>query len=249
MILVVGIAIVRFLGGSDATMRTSGRMGGSDSASPQPATGTTPVPTTESPSSSKTQGATRPLDPVQPQGPDRARGRVRVPTEGDGNFIVAHGDEAASNGGLTYTVEIEEELPFAAKVSARMIRATLQDKRGWGRVLDMSFRQVSEYPDLRILVATPNTTDALCAPLQTMGRVSCRNGDLVVLNARRWAFGIDDYRGNLRGYRSYLVNHEVGHALGRSHVECVGRGLPAPVMQQQTYGLDGCTQNPWPITS
>ena len=180
--------------------------------------------------------------------PAEASGRtMRIPVSGPGEFSVAGRDVAvASVESLDYTVEVERSLPFAVSDVATQIRLVLQDSRGWTAVNETAFQQVAADPDLRVLVATPSTTDRLCAPLKTRGRVSCRNGDLVVINARRWAFGVPDYRGRLRDYRRYVVNHEVGHALGEDHVECPGQGRPAPVMLQQTYGLDGCRRNPWP---
>jgi hypothetical protein len=193
---------------------------------------------TPSPSGSRP----REVRPAKPSGRT-----LRIPVSGPGEFAVARKDAAvASADSMDYTVEVERSLPFAARDVATQIRLVLQDPRGWTAVNETAFQQVLTSPDLRVLVATPSTTDRLCAPLQTRGRVSCRNGHLVVINARRWAFGVPDYRGRLMDYRRYVVNHEVGHALGEDHVECPGPGLPAPVMLQQTYGLDGCRRNPWP---
>ena len=67
-----------------------------------------------------------------------------------------------------------------------------------------------------------------------------------MLNLRRWVLGAAAYGSDVAGYRTYLVNHEVGHGIGHAHAYCGGKGKAAPVMMQQTYGLKGCTAWPWP---
>lgn len=172
-----------------------------------------------------------------------------VPATGPGTFAVTPGQSgvAGTEGSLlTYTVEVETGLPFDPIEVAAVVDATLADPRSWIAEGRTSFQRVPADGDIRILVATPGTTDELCAPLRTRGEVSCRNGQNVVLNAMRWAFAVPHYDGDIDGYRQYVVNHEVGHALGESHVQCPGPGEVAPVMLQQTYSLDGCVANSWP---
>ena len=63
------------------------------------------------------------------------------------------------------------------------------------------------------------------------------NVNRVVINVARWVRGDAAYVGDLNAYRSYLINHEDGHALGHQHAhQCLPGGL-APVMMQQTIGL------------
>lgn len=169
---------------------------------------------------------------------------TRIPERGPGTFEVAAAAARGSHDGVTYRVEVEQGLPFSTVDVARLVESTLSDQRGWAT--RHTLVRVDGLADLRILLATPETADRLCAPLSTGGRLSCRNGRDVVLNAWRWQFGADGYAGDLRAYRRYVVNHETGHALGYPHVGCPGSGRLAPVMLQQTKSLAGCRPNPWP---
>lgn len=183
----------------------------------------------------------------------------KVVQKGDGRFrvlAVPAGSvrQTPSSGRVVrYTVETEGGLGVEPTAYARTVVADLTDPRGWQnrdrvKLVNLSPAQVrgGQRPDLRIMLTSPDTTDRLCAPLQTRGRVSCHNGGRVVLNAKRWLLGADAYGTDVAAYREYLVNHEVGHGIGHGHVQCGGKGRPAPVMMQQTYGLDGCTPWPWP---
>lgn len=188
-------------------------------------------------------------------------GAAKVVQRGNGRFTVLAPPRGSvkstpsSGRKVTYTLEAEGGLGVDAGVYAKTVVNDLTDARGWQRRDKVRFVNLTpaqaasgRKPDLRITLASPDTTDRLCAPLQTRGQVSCHNGGRVVLNARRWLHGADAYGKDLTRYRSYLVNHEVGHGIGHGHVQCAGKGRPASVMMQQTYGLQGCTAWPWPAT-
>lgn len=154
---------------------------------------------------------------------------------------------------VRYTVETEGGLGVDRAGYAAKVATVLTDARGWQTKDRVRFINVSPgaaakgaRTDLRIRLTSPATTDRLCAPLQTRGRVSCHNGSNVVLNARRWLLGVDAYGKDINSYRTYLINHEVGHGLGHGHAGCPGAGKDAPVMMQQTYGVKGCKPWPWP---
>jgi len=170
-----------------------------------------------------------------------------VPQQASGTYAVAPASDApVPSGAVTYRVEVERGLPFRARAFAHAVDRTLADPRSWPARTGRPMVRVEGEAALRVVLPSPRTTDRLCAPLTTKGKVSCRNGDDVVINAWRWAEGAASYDGDLAAYRLYVVNHEVGHGLGHGHLPCKGKGDPAPVMLQQTLGLHGCVANPWP---
>jgi len=147
--------------------------------------------------------------------------------------------------GLRVAVLVEGGLPISVHTLARITRHVLGDPRGWRR-MGYAFRLVNEHADVEIVLASPALTDRLCAPLQTLGRYSCAQGSRAVLNFARWQRGATAYR-SLNRYRIYMLNHEVGHLLGRAHAYCSAAGALAPVMVQQTKGVAPCRPNPWPL--
>lgn len=151
-----------------------------------------------------------------------------------------------------FRVAVESNLAKTVKLLDVLakIDATLGDSRSWvggGKYRLQQVPSTSSY-QFTIYLVTSQTSSALCAPLYTGGYTSCRQGGRVVLNLDRWMTSVPEYvkaKVPLDVYRTYMINHEVGHALGNSHELCPAKGKPAPVMEQQTLGLHGCTPNPW----
>jgi hypothetical protein len=166
-----------------------------------------------------------------------------------GTLEIAAGTQgdAATVNALRIRVEVEAGIAVDSDCFANTTLSILRDERGWSSTDNVTFVRVDdESYDLRLVLASPAKTDSLCRPANTAGIYSCRNQDAVIINLMRWESGTDDYRGDLTTYRRYLINHEVGHFLGKGHLRCPAAGEPAPVMMQQTKGLGDCTPNGWP---
>ncbi len=147
-----------------------------------------------------------------------------------------------------YCVQVEEGIDFSPDEFAAVIDVVLANEKSWIAGKKWMFQRVPDCAgaNLRIKLAVPRTVDRLCAPVaQTVGKFSCRNGSNIYINLDRWTKGVTHFP-DLTVYRNMVINHEVGHFLGFSHVGCPGPGQLARVMQRQSDTLDGCVLNPYP---
>jgi hypothetical protein len=128
-------------------------------------------------------------------------------------------------------------------------RSTYADVRGWSQAGTVAFREVPSGCDFTLWLTASQL-------MPTFGEIcdstwSCRVGPNVVVNYDRWQHASpawNEYGGTLSNYREMVINHETGHWLGFNHALCPGPGQQAPVMQQQSINLQGCSFNPWPTT-
>ncbi|GAA2195621.1 DUF3152 domain-containing protein [Micromonospora lupini] len=183
-----------------------------------------------------------------------------VPTAGTGRF--GHDDHAGPVLGRAgelrrYRVAVESGSNEDVSAFAQAVRVALAGPGSW---VDSGRLRLQQVPgnaprDFTVYLATARTAGRMCAEggvdIRINGRpyTSCRAPGQVIINLDRWRLSVPHYVSAgvpLAVYRTYVVNHEVGHQLGHRHERCPGVGRPAPVMMQQTLFLNGCRVNPWP---
>jgi len=173
---------------------------------------------------------------------------------------------------FSYTVEVEDGIDtvdFGGDDSvARMVDATLANPKSWTADGAVAFRRIAgDEPAFRVSLASPMTVRENCG-YDIELEASCYNSATgrVYLNLARWVRGARSFQGDIGSYRQYLVNHEVGHAIGYpAHEPCPADGALAPIMMQQTFGVnngdihqldpegvvpdndDTCRYNAWPF--
>jgi hypothetical protein len=154
---------------------------------------------------------------------------------------------AAATRTITYEVVTRGDVRADLGEFRATAAAVLGDARGWSLGGSVRFVRVSSGGQFTLVLASPSAVAAassVCSPLY-----SCRVGRQVLINDRNWRETTPGWRsakGSRAEYRRYVVNHEVGHFLGFGHVGCARSGARAPVMMQQSKGLQGCVPSGWP---
>ncbi|MEU1641995.1 DUF3152 domain-containing protein [Micromonospora zamorensis] len=183
-----------------------------------------------------------------------------VPSAGTGGFGYAarSGPVLGRAGELRrYRVAVESGSNEDAAEFALAVQTALAGPGSW---VDSGRLRLQQVPgaaprDFTVYLATARTAGRMCADggvdIRVGGRpyTSCRAPGQVIINLDRWRLSVPHFVSAgvpLAVYRTYVVNHEVGHQLGHRHERCPGAGRPAPVMMQQTLFLNGCRVNQWP---
>ena len=193
-----------------------------------------------------------PTEKAQGEGPVDSTTKEPVTFESTGELAIVPGTEEPSGPRpvRTFTVQIENGVPIEPSEFAGTVTSVLSSPRSWGGLEGFSVQRVDDpEADFHVILATPDTTDKLCKPLDTDGIYSCQRHNRAILNAWRWFEGADAYGKDLGSYRIYMVNHEVGHVWLHPHLSCPESGTLAPVMVQQTVAVAPCKPNPWPLES
>ena len=150
---------------------------------------------------------------------------------------------------VTYRVETRGRIVADLGEFKQQAQQTFDDPRGW-RGSGVAFRRVASGGDFVLVLSEASQVPTFSSGCSA--EWSCRVGDYVVINQMRWLKASPMWHEqdrSVRDYRHMVVNHETGHWLGHGHRSCPSGGALAPVMQQQSKGLEGCRPNPWPTAA
>ena len=209
-----------------------------------------------------------PPRPSEPDGPTAPPTTAPTPTpsptaipsyamNGPGTYVYAGGQSevmGAAGALRTYRVAIETGVPVPVDDFAAMVDRTLGDPRSWIAGNNVRLQRVpgGSSANFTVLLVSPGTAQKLCLEVDLdiywhgEPYSSCQSGQRAVINLSRYLKAVPNYGAPVSEYDQYAINHEVGHVLGHGHELCPGKGQPAPVMQQQTFDLQGCVANSWP---
>lgn len=147
---------------------------------------------------------------------------------------------------VRYHVETRGRITTSLKQFKAQAQQTYEDPRGW-RAAGIRFVPVAHGGAFTLVLAQAALVPSFSSQCSAMW--SCRVGRFVIINQDRWKNASPAWNAAhlaLRDYRHMVVNHETGHWLGLHHAGCPGKGRLAPVMMQQSKGLQGCRFNPFP---
>jgi hypothetical protein len=141
----------------------------------------------------------------------------------------------------TFKAIVDEGIPVPTAQFSFYLMVYLNSPDGWSQD-GWYFEPAHSNPDVLIHLSTPEFIEKTCG---LSDNLSCAElgGKHMYLNYDRWIHGSPASKLDLEDYRQYMVSHEIGHILGKGHKKCPCKGCHAPIMMQQTLGIEQCIPN------
>lgn len=156
------------------------------------------------------------------------------------------------------STKVDSNVDYSDKRFSNKVKSVLKHIKGW-EYIDNSiqfifvewdvFPSINSFHKISIRLSSNKTISKICGSLIPSKKLSCC--DMITkqcwLNFYRWAHGSKASGLPLYKYRNYMINHEVGHALGRLHAKCPCENCSAPIMMQHTVTIGNCKPNDKPL--
>ncbi len=150
---------------------------------------------------------------------------------------------------ITYDVTVRGEVKADKEEFRKLVAEIYADERGWKRA-GVTMNEVESGGQAHVILASPEQVKA-ASPSVCSDKLSCQFSNYIIINDDRWMDATDSYNDageSLLNYRRMVVNHETGHYLRHTHIQsCEIKDGLAPIMLQQSTGLQGCKPNAWPL--
>ena len=187
---------------------------------------------------------------------------VATKAAGTISVVPGIGSPTAGAGDVRWvSVAVEDGVKIDAAAFKSYVIATLNANRGWGTGHSVQFVSTDGVADYRIVLASPYTAKVLCpdphltkpagsfleaspsptpspsgSPSPTPPAVdspwSCAQDGVIVISSYDWTAGFPAYATDFAGSRAYMLNHHLGHLLGKEDVECTGEIANVMVVQE-----------------
>ena len=154
------------------------------------------------------------------------------------------------------TTKVDPDVKYSDTLFNKKVKHVLKHKDGWEKIDgDVIFKfvdwnkisNIKSNNKISIRLSSNKTIGKICGFEKE--KLSCCDMSTKEcwINFYRWTHGAKPSGLPLTKYRNYMINHEVGHALGRLHATCPCDGCSAPIMMQHTISIDRCKPNDKPL--
>lgn len=158
---------------------------------------------------------------------------------------------------VRYAVSTSPEYKEWLSRFTRCIDKTLNDVDSWDGI---TFVHDEENPDITIRLSSSSEimdertnkeveTDIYGNPTELSVTFYTERPVKVLINANNYINGVPISKLGKKEYRKYVINHEVGHALGYGHLPCDESTRICPVMYQMTKGVPNGFEPSFSVTS